>query len=103
MSFFYLPINSPEVNKGFTYFICVIFPQTNLLLGFNTFYVFEKEFSYLNKRVNLDVSQITITLMIVFLLISFILYLILGYFVSQIFCYEYGINNGLCCSKKAYY
>ena len=100
MSFFYLPINSPEVNKGFTYFICVIFPQTNLLLGFNTFYVFEKEFSYLNKRVNLDVSQITITLMIVFLLISFILYLILGYFVSQIFCYEYGINNGLCCSKK---
>ena len=100
MSFFYLPINSPEVNKGFTYFICIIFPQTNLLLGFNTLYVFEKEFSYLNNRVNLDVSQITIKLMIIFLFISFILYLILGYFISQIFCYEYGINKGLCCSKK---
>ena len=100
MSFFYLPINSPEANKGFTYFICIIFPQTNLLLGFNTLYVFEKEFSPLNNRVNLDVSQITITLMIVFLLISIILYLVLGYFISQIFCYEYGINNGLCCTKK---
>ena len=100
MSFFYLPINSPEVNKGFTYFICIIFPQTNLLLGFNTLYVFEKEFSYLSNRVNLDVSQITISLMIVFLLISFILYIALGYFVSQIFCYEYGINKGLCCCHK---
>jgi len=100
MSFFYLPINSPEANKGFTYFICIIFPQTNLLLGFNTLYVFEKEFSSLNNRVNLDVSQITTSLMIVFLLISIILYLVLGYFISQIFCYEYGINNGLCCTKK---
>ena len=95
MSFFYLPIDSPEVDKSFRNFICILFPQANLLLGFNTFYVFEKEFSPLNNRVNLDISNITISLMITFLFISFIIYLILGFIIFQF----WGIKKK-CCSKK---
>ena len=100
MSFFYLPLDSPAANKSFAYFICIIFPPANLLLGFNNFYIFEKEFSPLKNRVNLDLSQITISLMIVFLFISFIIYLILGYVISQFICYDYGVNKKLFCSKK---
>ena len=100
MSFFYLPITSPAVSKSFIYFICIIFPTSNLLLGFNNFYVLEKEFSPLNNRINLDISQITIRLMILFLLINFIIYLFLGYIISQFFCYDYGVNKFTCCSKK---
>ena len=99
MSFLYLPIYSPAVNISFTYFICVLFPPANLLLGFNTFYTFEKEFSPLNDRVNLDVSKITISLMITFLFVSFVIYLILGYIVSKCFCPE-NENEKCCCSKK---
>ena len=100
MSFFYLPLNSPAVNKSFAYFICIIFPPANILLGFNNFYIFEREFSPLKNRVNLDISQITISLMIVFLFLSFIIYLILGYIISQFICYDYGVNKKLFCSKK---
>ena len=101
MSFLYLPISSPAVNKSFAYFICILFPTANMLLGINNFFIFEKEFSPLNNRVNLDVSQITISLMIIFLFINFIIYLILGFIISQFFCYEFGVNkNKCCCSKK---
>ena len=102
MSFLYLPINSPEVNKKILYSICIFFPPTNLLLGLNYFFIFEEEFSPLNNRVNLDISPITISLMITFLFISSIVYLILGFIISQFFCYEYGMNSNCkcCCSKK---
>ena len=100
MSFFYLPIDSPEVNKSFRYFICILFPQANLLLGFNTFYAFEKEFCPLNNRVNLDISNITISLMITFLFISFIIYLILGFLIFQFYTSENGFIKKKCCSKK---
>ena len=62
MSFLYLPISSPVANKSFVYFICIFFPPANILLGINNFFIFEKEFSPLNNRVNLDVSLITIRL-----------------------------------------
>ena len=105
MSFFYLPLESPAANRGLAYFICMIFPPTNLLLGFDNFYIFEKEFSPLKNRVNLDISQTTISLMIGFFVVNFIIYLLLGFIVSQFFCYQYGINNNkICCSKfKGYY
>ena len=56
MSFFYIPLKSLEVPKSLRYFICVIFPPTNILLGFNTFYAFEKQFSPLDNRNDLDVD-----------------------------------------------
>jgi hypothetical protein len=100
MSFFSLPMKSPIIYKPILYFICIIFPPTNLLLGFKTFYTFEKEYTYIDNRIDLDVSQITIKFMIIFLLSSFFLYLILGIITSSLFCYEYGINKKFCCSKK---
>ena len=100
MSFFYLPLNSPIADKSFIYLICIFFPPANLLLGMNNFYVYEKEFSPLNNRVNLDISQITISLMITFLFLNFIIYLFLGFIISQLFCYEYGVNKSICCSNK---
>ena len=93
MSFFNLPLNSPEVNKGITYFICILFPPTNLLLGFYNFYIFEKEFFSLNNRINLDISQITIKMMIISFFISFIIYLFLGYIMRKLFCFD---NNSCC-------
>jgi hypothetical protein len=100
MSFFYLPIYSPAANTSFAYFICAIFPPANILLGFDSFYTFEKEFSPLNNRVNLDVSKITIRLMIIFLFVSFIIYLILGYIVGQCLCSDNESNNCCCCCSK---
>ena len=100
MSFFYLPINSPVVGKLITYLVCIFFPTSNLLLGLNNFYALENEFSPLKNRVKLDLSKITISSMIVFFFVSFILYLFLGYIISQCFCYDYGVNKFSCCSKK---
>ena len=86
MSFFYIPMKSNEINNALRNFICVIFPPTNLLLGFNTFYVFEKEFTPLNDRTKLNVAEISINLMIGFLVVSFALYIFLGFIISQCFC-----------------
>ena len=99
MSFLYLPINSPEINKTIIYLFCIFFPPTNLLLGFNVFYIFEKEFMFFNDNIKMDVSQITVLQMILFFLCSFFIYLLFGYIISQCFCYEYGVKNR-CCSKK---
>ena len=99
MSFLYLPINSPEINKVIIYLFCILFPPTNLILGLNALYIFEKEFFYFNNNIKMDVAQITILQMILFFIISFFLYLILGYVISQLFCYKYGISK-FSCSKK---
>ena len=95
MGFCYLPIKSPAANQVVVYFLCIIFPPCNLLLGFNTFYVFERQFSPLNNRLNLDVSSLKISIMMTFMIINIIIYLILGYIISQIFNYKY-----FCCKKK---
>ena len=92
MSFFYLPMKSPVVNNSLRYFFCVLFPPMNILLGFNSFYVFEKEFAPLDNRVGLDVDVINIRLMIVFLLVSFFLYIFLGFLFSNVFCYGNGVK-----------
>ena len=75
------------------YFFCILFPPTNLLLGLNSFYVFEKEFSPLDNRITLDVAEITISNMILFLFVSFILYIILGFSITNIFFGEKKIKN----------
>ena len=100
MSFLYLPINSPEINKVIIYLFCILFPPTNLILGLNALYIFEKEFFYFNNNIKMDVAQITILQMILFFIISFFLYLILGYVISQLFCYKYGISKFSCSKKK---
>lgn len=101
MSFLYLPINSPEINKYIIFLFCILFPPTNLLLGFNVFYIFEKEFYFFNNNVKLDVSTITINQMIIFLISSFFLYLVLGYIISQLFCYDYGVKRCSCRKRKS--
>ena len=106
MSFLYLPINSPEINKSIIYLFCILFPPTNLLLGLNVFYIFEKEFTFFNDNINIDVAQITISQMILFFICSFFIYLLLGYIISQLFCYEFGIKRHCCyccccCKKKS--
>ena len=103
MSFLYLPINSPEINKFIVYAFCILFPPSNLILGLNVLYIFEKEFYFFNNNIKLDVSLITIFQMLIFFVFSFFLYLILGYTVSQIFCYEYGINKCSRCIKRKRY
>ena len=109
MCFFYLPLYTPAANRGLAYFCSIFFPPTNLLLGFEYFYMFEKEFSPIKNRLNLDLTKVNITLMMVFLFINFIIYLLLGFVISQFFCYEYGVNhnkfyNIFCCFKdRAYY
>ena len=100
MSFLYLPINSPEINKMIIFLFCILFPPTNLILGLNALYIFEKEFFYFNNNIKMDVAQITILQMILFFIASFFLYLILGYIISQLFCYKYGINRFSCRKKK---
>ena len=100
MSFLFQPIDSPIADKKLVYLICIFFPTSNLLLGMKNFYIYEKEFSPLNGRVNLDISQITISLMITFLFLNFIIYLFLGFIISQLFCYEYGVKKNKCCSNK---
>ncbi len=100
MSFLYLPINSPEINKYFIFFICILCPPTNILLGLNVFYIFEKEFYFFNDNTKMDISQITINQMIIFLISSFFLYLILGNIISQLYCYDYGIKRCSCGKKK---
>ena len=100
MSFVYLPMDSPIVNSGLRYLICILFPPTNLLLGLNAFYAFEKEFSPLDNRINLDVAELSISLMIVFLIINFIIYIFLGFVITHT-CFggnrlkEYNISNSL--------
>ena len=100
MSFFYLPINSPEINKSIIYLFCILFPPTNLLLGLNVFYIFEKEFVFFNDNIKLDVSQITVFQMILFLICSFFIYLFLGFIISQFFSYEFGVKKHFCSKKK---
>ena len=92
MSFFYLPMKSPVVNNSFRYFVCILFPPTNLFLGFNAFYAFEKEFTPLDNRIGLDVDVMNVKLMIVFLVISFFLYIFLGFLFSNVFCYGNGVK-----------
>ena len=99
MSFLYLPINSPEINKPIVNLFCVLFPPTNLLLGLNVFYTFEKEFVFFNYNIKMDVAQITIFQMILFFICSIFIYLFFGFIISQCFCYEYGFKRH-CCSKK---
>ena len=100
MSFLYLPINSPEINKSIIYLFCILFPPTNLLLGLNVFYIFEKEFVFFNNNIKIDVSQITIMQMILFFICSFFIYLFIGYIISQFFCYEYGVKKHCFRGKK---
>ena len=99
MGFFYLPIKSPATNKVFVYFLCIFFPPCNLLLGFNTFYVFERQFSPLDNRINLDISTLKINLMLVFMFLNILIYLLFGYIISQLIS-SYEINNKCRCSKK---
>ena len=92
MSFFYLPMKSPVVSNSLRYFFCILFPPMNILLGFNSLYIFEKEFAPLDNRVGLDVDVMNIQLMIVFLLVSFFLYIFLGFLFSNVFCYGNGVK-----------
>jgi len=80
MSFVYVPLDSPLVNSGFRYFLCLLFPPTTLLLGLNSFIAFEKEFTPLDNRIGLDVAQLNIRNMIVLLFASFIFYILLSFF-----------------------
>ena len=100
MSFLYLPINSPEINKIIIDLFCILFPPTNLILGLNVLYIFEKEFCFFNNNIKINVAQITVFQMIIFFIFSFFLYLILGYIISKLFCYKYGLNKFSCCKKK---
>jgi len=84
MSFVYLPMFSPVVNPIFRYIVCILFPPTNLLLGLNYFFAFEREFSHLDNRITLDVAEVNISLMIIFLIISFVLYILLGFSITNI-------------------
>ena len=100
MTFLYLPINSPEINRMIIYLFCISFPPTNLILGLNVLYIFEKEFCFFNNNIKMNVAQITVFQMIIFFIFSFFLYLILGFIISQLFCYKYGLNKFSCCKKK---
>ena len=100
MTFLYLPINSPEINEMIIYSFCILFPPTNLILGLNVLYIFEKEFCFFNNNIKMNVAQITIFQMITFFIISFFFYLILGFIISELFCYKYGRNKHSCCKKK---
>ena len=85
MSFVYLPMFSPVVNSILRYAFCILFPPTNLLLGLNSFFAFEREFTHLDNRITLDVAQVNISLMIIFLIVSFFLYILLGLCINNIF------------------
>ena len=93
MSFVYVPLDSPLVNSGFRYFLCLLFPPTTLLLGLNSFIAFEKEFTPLDNRIGLDVAQLNIRNMIVLLFASFIFYILLSFFAYCIFFREKQNNN----------
>ena len=93
MSFVYLPMFSPVVNSILRYVFCILFPPTNLLLGLNSFFAFEREFTHLDNRITLDVAQVKISLMIIFLIISFFLYILLGLCISNIFFSERAYKN----------
>ena len=82
MSFVYLPMDSPRVNFILRYIFCILFPPTNLLLGLNSFLAFEREFSPLDDRIKLDVAEVNISIMILFLVVSFFLYILLGFFIT---------------------
>ena len=84
IGFVYLPMYSPRVNSILRYVICILFPPTNLLLGLNSFFAFEREFSPLNNRITLDVAEVNIKLMIIFFVASFFLYIILGFLITNI-------------------
>ena len=82
--FIYLPMYSPMVNSILRYIICILFPPTNLLLGLNSFFAFERQFSPLNNRITLDVAEVNISFMIIFFIVSFFLYIILGFSITNI-------------------
>ena len=97
MSFLYVPINSPIINKKIINTFCVLFPPINLMFGFDVLITYEKEFNEFND-IKADVGQITILEMILFFFASFFIYLFIGYINSHCFNYCQGICN--CCQKK---
>ena len=97
MSFLYLPIHSEAINKNIIQLFCVLFPPVNLMLGFDVLISFEKELQIFD-NIKATVGQITIQEMIIFFLLSFFIYLFLGYIISQCFHYENGSSK--CCKKK---
>ena len=97
MCFFYLPIDSYIINKNIIYLFCVLFPPVNLMFGFNVLFTFEKEFQNFSD-IKADVHKINVLEMIIFFFLNFIIYLVIGYIISQCFHYEYGITK--CCKKR---
>ena len=97
MSFLYVPINSPIINKKIINTFCVLFPPINLLFGFEVLITYEKEFSVFND-IKTDVGEITILEMFLFFFASFFIYLFIGYINSHCFNYYQGCSK--CCQKK---
>ena len=96
MCFLYLPINSPIIDNNIINLFCILFPPVNLMLGLDVLFTYEKEFHQFD-NIKKDIGRITILEMLIFFILNFIIYLIIGYIISKCFHYEYGIRA---CSKK---
>ena len=97
MSFLYVPIDSPIIDKNIINLFCILFPPLNLMLGLDVLITFQKEFHYFD-NIKSDVGQISIFEMLIFFTLSFFIYLFVGYIFTK--CFHHDNGSSKCCRNK---
>ena len=93
MYFFSIPIFPNSVSKVVKIIFCILFPLVNLQLGIDTIANFEENFNKFNGRIYYEYNKFNIFDMYILFVISFILYMFIGFYLQNILSHEYGIKR----------
>ena len=93
MYFISIPVFSGTVSKATKIVICIFFPPVALQLGINTLSSFEKNFNNFDGRIFYDYNNFNVFDMYITFVISFILFMFIGFYLQNILSHEYGIKK----------
>ena len=93
MYFLSIPVFSGSVSKATKILISIIFPPVALQLGINTLSTFEKNFNKFNGRIYYDFNNFNVFDMYITFVISFFLFMFIGFYLQNILSHEYGIKK----------
>ena len=93
MYFISIPVFPGSVSKGIKIVISIFFPPVALQLGINTLSLFEEDYNKFNGRIYYDYNNFNTFDMYITFIISFFLFMFIGFYLQNILSHEYGIKK----------
>ena len=104
MFFLCIPVIPNSVSKGVKILFCILFPPVSLQLGIDTLAVFEMNYNKFDGRIYYEFSKFSVFDMYIVFVVSFFLFMFIGFYLQNILSHEYGIKKPwyFLCTKSFY-